>query len=284
MHMQVGEKRFVTLNRNRRRNGGKNLREHRRSSLMNPHQNQIAVPDNEPERSSADDSLDQESPSAEDSEDQGGDDTPDNGDGGGAQNTRITENRWIESFQNPTLRDDEKEVVKKFRPILAHTKSISSPQVPGASNLKQSKDPMIYRYLNNSNHMTDVGVISQISELSDEGAVQRKKRRPKLAQAKSLLRFQMNNILPVSKQNERFLFNDGYSSQNHGSYENAGESLVILYGDATNQIVICLAWFFLVIYMMEIGIREVKRRYRLQQLRQFIHYSLQLASPPNEDT
>lgn len=249
-HVQVGDTKFATLH-DRASDSGHKLRRKRRSAPINPHSNQVPVPDHELERSSADESLDHESPSAEDSEDQGGDDTPDNGDDGRAENPATIGNHGSDG--------------KKVRPTLAYAQSLSSLTVRGVPNIKHDQDPTIYH--NNINIMTDADEEYRNLGLRDKGIVQKKKRRPKLAQAKSLPHLQINNILPSSKQNEPSMLKDGHFIKNHGSYESTGESLVILYRDTTNQIILCLAWFFLVIFTMEAGAREMKRRHRLHQLR-----------------
>jgi len=270
MHVIVRDKRIATL-QNRRNDGGNNLRKKTRPKAKELQDNQTPVPDNELEMMTANNSLDHESQSAEDSEDQGGDDAPNNGDGGHGGHPITTENSGSESFQNIGL-SWENEVKEKIDPPLAYAQSVSSLQMLGAPNLKNDPDPVIYH--NNINSITDTGQTSWNSEVRHEGTVPKKKRRPKLAEAKSLLHFQMNNILPVSKQTEYSRFKDGHFSKNHNIYENAGKSLAFWYGDTTNQIIICVAWFFIVIFMMEAA-REMKRRYRLQQLRRFLDHSMQ---------
>jgi len=280
MHVIMRDKRFATL-QNRRNDGGNNLRKKPRPKVIDSQDNQRPVPDNELEMTSTNDSLDHESQSAEGSEDQSGDDAPNNGDGGHGGhgghggNPNTTDNSGSESFQNAGLRDGENEVKKQIDPTLAYAQSHSSLQMLGAPNLKNDRDPVIYH--NDINSMTDTGERSWNSEVRDEGTVPKKKRRPKLAEAKSLLHFQMTNILPVSKQTESSRFKDGHFSKNHNSYQITGKSLAFWYGDTTNQIIICVAWFFIVIFMMEAA-REMKRRYRLQHLRRFLDYSMQLTS------
>jgi len=274
--VKVGNRRLATPH-NLRNDGGNNLRKKARSKKMSPQLKEIPVPDHEYERSSADDSLDRESPSGEDSEeDQGGDDTPNNGDGGRGENPSMINNRGGESFQNPRLRVEE-----KFS-TLAYAQSFSSLRMPGAPNLKNDEDPVTYP--NNINSMNDTVESFLNSEVRDEGIIQKKKRRPKLAEANSLLHFQMTNILPLSNQNKPSRLNDEHLSTNHDRYENASRSLVFWYGDKTNQIIICVVWFFIVIIVMETA-REMKRGYRLQQLRRFLdHFMHETPPSTNRDS
>ena len=119
---------------------------------------------------------------------------------------------------------------------MAHATSIFSSQMEGAPKPKKGKDPAMYRY---RDILNDVNV----SKL-----------------------MQMENILRTTDQNDTPSSYDEHS-KNYG-YKNA----VMIYGDTTNQVILCLAWFFLVVFMMDAGFREMKRRYRLQQ---FMNYSMQ---------
>lgn len=233
-----------------------NLREKRRSTRKTITANQIPIPDFELENSSADDSGDDS-----------GDDPPDNG--GGAENTIVMENRGGESLHGSMLGGNNAR--KKLRPSLAHATSLLSSQMQGAPKPKQDRDPVIYNYHDSTNDMVGARLGSRNLELRGDREAQRNNQRSTLAQAKSILDFGMDNILSASKHNDSPLFYDDRISKENSNYKNA----VIFYGDKTNQIVLCLAWFFLVLFMMDAGAREMKRRYRLLKLRRFMAYSMQ---------
>lgn len=210
---------------------------------MTSSMNQKPVPDFEFENSSTDDSLD-------DSEDDG----PDNG--GGAENPIVTGNR---EFLTPMLRNGVDDVRKKLHPTLAHAKSLLSSGMQGAPKPNHDQDPMIYHYRDNIHDtITDVGQAYKNLKPHEDRNIERKDPSSTLAQAKKIISFGVGNILPTSEQNDSPQSYEDHLSKDHSSYENA----VIFYGDATNQIVLCIAWFLLVLFMMEAGARKMKKRYR----------------------
>jgi len=198
---------------------------------------QIPVPDFEFESSSADDSGDDSA-----------DDAPDNG--GGAESSIIAGDRVGPNLLNQILENDNGGAKKKLRPTMAYAKSVHSSQMQGAPKPKHGQDPAMYSY-------RDIINDANVSKLQEHT----------YAQAKSLLTIQMDDLLRTSDQNDIPHSNDEHS-KNYDSYKNA----VIIYGDTTNQVILCLAWFFLVVFMMDVGLREMKRRYRLQQLRRYMNY------------
>jgi len=257
LHVEKKDERFAT-HQNQPGIRDNNLREKRRSARKTLNTNQIPIPDFELENSSGDDSGDDS-----------GDESPDNG--GGAENPIVTGNRQVESLHSPMLGNGGNVERKKLRPSLAHATSLLSPQMQGAPKPKHDQDLIIYHYRDSTNDMTDARLGSHNLESHQDRQTQRINQRSTLAQAKSILDFGMDNILPASEQNGAPLFYDDRISKTNSNYKNA----VILYGDKTNQFVLCLAWFFLVLFMMEAGAREMKRRYRLLRLSRFMDYSMQ---------
>jgi len=215
----------------------KNTRKKRRSKHMSTSPKQIPVPNFEFESSSADDSGDDSA-----------DDAPDNG--GGAESSIIAGDRVGGNLLDQILEDGNGGAKKKLRPTMAYAKSVHSSQMQGAPKPKHGQDPAMYSY-------RDIINDANVSKLQEHT----------YAQAKSLLTIQMDDLLRTSDQNDIPHSNDEHS-KNYDSYKNA----VIIYGDTTNQVILCLAWFFLVVFMMDVGLREMKRRYRLQQLRRYMNY------------
>jgi len=182
-----------------------------------------------------------ESSSTDDGEDDSGDDPSDND--GGAEKSTIAGHRFDGGIQNSILREGNGGAKKKLRPTMAHAKSVFSSQVQGAPKPKQDRDAALYSYRDVINDVTILRIHN--SKVYEDINVQMKKG-PTLAQHKGYL-----NNMRVSDKNDSIL-----------SYNETYQNVVILYGDSTNQITLCLAWFFLVVFMMDAGVRNIKRYYR----------------------
>jgi len=257
MRAPRGEKQFAT----QLRNGGRSSNPRKKSQSatrtkskgaqgsMSPKPNQLAVPDHELGGSSADDS----------SMDEGGDDSPDNS--GDEKPIFWDDGSGGEKLQHSLIQGGGGEARKKLRPTLAYAKSLSS----------HNEDPFISHYRDNIN---DANAGYHNSDMMDNGIIPRKKRRPILARSTSLSK--------PPKQNEPSLTYDHHTSKDHGTYEKAGESLTVLYGDVRSQIFISLAFLIIVIFVMDSIAREVKRRYRLPLLRQFMESFFRQAPPPGD--
>jgi len=195
-----------------------NLRKKRPSTHLTTSPKQIPVPDFEFESSSTDDSGDDS-----------GDDAPDKGDG--AESPIIAGHHGGETFQNPIL-EHGGGAKKRRRPTMTHAKSVFSSQMQGAPKPKHNQDTEMYNYRDIMNDANNSRI--QKSNLYEDINMQMKKRST-LTQHKSLL-----NTLLVSDQNNSPLSYNGHISENYDSYKNE----MILYGHTTNQVILCLAWFF----------------------------------------
>jgi len=212
----------------------KNTRKKRRSKHMSTSPKQIPVPNFEFESSSADDSGDDSA-----------DDAPDNG--GGAESSIIAGDRVGGNLLDQILEDGNGGAKKKLRPTMAYAKSVHSSQMQGAPKPKHGQDPAMYSYRDIINDATFSRIRN--SKLYEDITVQMKKS-PTLTQHKSLI-----NTLLVSDENNSPLSYNDHISENYDSYKNAK----ILYGHRTNQVMLCLAWFFLVLFMMDAVVRKIKR-------------------------
>jgi len=237
------DKRFVSSQNQRK--DGKNMRKNRRSRHATPSRNQIPIPDFDFLSSSGDDSGDD----SEDGADDGGD--------GGVKNAINTRDYVGESCSNPLLDHGGDGARKKVRPSLAFAKSSSSTGILGAPKPKRAQDPVIYQHHESFNEIADVSLPH------DDGHLLRKND----SQDQSLLNFRLDFFLPNLNQNGVVTSQNSHVSESQGKYENIG-------GGTTNQISICLAWFFPILFMMEAGYCEIKRRIRSQKLREFLDYSL----------
>jgi len=199
------------------------FRKKRRSRHKTTSPKQIPVPDFEFESSSKDDSGDDS-----------GDDSPD--DGGGAENFILTDNLVGESVQNSLLEDGNAGAKKRLRPTMAHATSIFSPQMEGAPKPKHDQDTAMYSYRDIINDATISSF--QNSKLYED------------------INGQMKKL--VSEQNNSPLIYSNHRGENYDSYKNP----MIFYGDTKYQIFLCLTWFLLVVFMMDAGVRKMKRCYR----------------------
>lgn len=237
--------RFISQQNHRK--DGENLRKKSKSRPLNPIWNQIPIPDFDFLNSSSDDGGD----------DSGEDDNPDDGVGKAVKNAINSLDNVKDIHSNRLTDQGGHDPKKKLKPSLAFAKSFSSSLIEGAPKPKFAQNSIIYRHRNNSNGIHEAAT-------HNDGHLRKKIN----SQDQGLLNFRVQNFWPNLKQTGATPLYDSKLSENENDHEN----VVNIGGETTNKITICLAWLCIVLFMMEAGYREIKRRIRSLKVKQFLEY------------